>query len=93
MLLLVAGGGQVTARVLDRRGRESSAGMYLDDVAVWLTARGWRRGSGPVDAGDLYGEGVPQVLEHLWDGPRAANDRGDMSAVARQFAREVLRRG
>ncbi|MDZ8274800.1 plasmid pRiA4b ORF-3 family protein [Microbacterium aquimaris] len=93
VLLLVAGGGQFTARVLDRRGRESSDGLCLDDVAVWLTALGWRRGSSPVDEGDLYDEGVRQVLENLWDGPRARDDRGEMSAAARQFAREVLRRG
>ena len=54
---------------------------------------GWRRGTDPVAGGDLFGEGVRDVLENLWDGPRDRDDRGEMSVVARQFAREVLRRG
>lgn len=91
---MVAGGGRFSTRVLEGRrevGRNRALG--LDDVAAWLTALGWRRGDGPVEASDLYEEGLRTVLENLWDGPRDLSDRGQMSDVARQFARDVLRRG
>ena len=93
LLLMVAGGGRLTTRVLDGSRRPSTGGLCLDDVAAWLTMLGWRRGTDPVAGGDLFGEGVRDVLENLWDGPRDRDDRGEMSVVARQFAREVLRRG
>ena len=94
LLLMVAGGGRFSTRALEgRREVESTRALGLDDAAAWLTVLGWRRGDGPVEASDLYEESVRTVLENLWDGPRDLSDRGEMSDVARQFARDVLRRG
>ncbi|MDX2377878.1 plasmid pRiA4b ORF-3 family protein [Microbacterium sp. LRZ72] len=96
LLLMVVAGGRFTTRVLDAAPQgehaEGEPSPTLDTVATWLTALGWRRGDGEVRGHDLYEETLRVVLENLWDGPRDRADRGDMSAAARLFAREVLRR-
>lgn len=89
VLLAVAGGAGLDVELLPRPGRAVSAG--LDLAARWLTDLGWRHGVDPIRGTQLYSEPVLDVLENLWVGPRALDDRGEMSAVARTFARDVLR--
>ncbi|MEV8273370.1 plasmid pRiA4b ORF-3 family protein [Microbacterium sp. NPDC077184] len=85
VLLSVAAGESFTATW----GNQPQGG--LGHAARWMSRLGWRRERQPLRGSDFYSLPIRTVLENLWDGPRERSDKGEMSATARRFAREVLR--